>query len=266
MGKKQIDMAKYLTTICTPTTGYNHIDVEYAQTKNIQIIGLKNQKEFLSQVKSTAEHTWALLLAISRNLYTAINTTQNKSKWNRIPYMADELSDKTLGIIGFGRLGKIVAQYGLAFGMNILANDLEASVFIDKPSEVKKCDLNHLLEQSDFIVLLISWSKENYNFIDIDKLRLMKETAYLINTARGELINEQSLLRILKEKKIRGAALDVLSGDSSWGSESKVSHDLIDYAKLNNNLIITPHMGGYGKSSIEKTRKFLTDLFLKQNK
>lgn len=266
IGEKQIDATMHLTTICTPTTGYNHIDVEYAQTKDIEIIGLKNQKEFLSQVKSTAEHTWALLLAISRNLYAAIDTTQNKSEWNRIPYMADELSDKTLGIIGLGRLGKIVAQYGLAFGMNILANDIDETVFIDQPSEVKKCGLNHLLEQSDYVVLLISWNKNNNNFIDIDKLRLMKETAYLINTARGELINEQSLLKILRENKIKGAALDVLWGDSVWDPKESISHDLLDYAKTNSNLIITPHMGGYGKSSIEKTRAFITDLFLKQNK
>ena len=266
LGKNQIDTLKSLSTICTPTTGYNHIDVEYASAKGINIIGLKNEKEFLAQVKSTAEHTWALLLAIARNLYAAIDTTQKKAEWNRIPYKADELSEKTLGIIGYGRLGKIVAQYGIAFGMKILAHDIDESVFVDLPTEVKSCNLNTLLEKSDYVILLISWNQENNHFMDGVKLNSMKKTAYLINTSRGELLDEKALLSSLKEKKLNGAALDVLEGDSIWDPHQKVSNELLAYASKNDNLIITPHMGGYGKSSIEKTRVYLTNLFLNQYK
>jgi len=265
IGKVQMDLLCKLKIICTPTTGYNHIDEEYANQKTIQIIGLKNQKDFLSQVKSTAEHSWALMLSIARNLHPAITDTQKAKKWDRNPYLADELNEKTLGIIGYGRLGKIIGEYGQVFGMNVLAYDLDDKAFHSKPLYVEKTDLDNLLENSDYIILLISWTKENINFIDTKKISLMKKEAYLINTARGELIDEKALLKALKNNKIKGAALDVLWEDSSWDKEKTVYNELLDYSKTNNNLIITPHMGGYGKSSIEKTREFITNLFLKQS-
>ena len=86
----------------------------------------------MCQVKSTAEHTWALLLSITRNLQPAIINTKNKKKWDRNPYLADELNGKNLGIIGYGRLGKIVAEYGHAFGMNVIVNDIDDKVFNKK--------------------------------------------------------------------------------------------------------------------------------------
>lgn len=264
IGKKQIDALQYLKIICTPTTGYNHIDVDHALNKGIQIIGLKNQKNFLCQVKSTAEHTWSLLLSIARNLHPAVENTKNNCIWDRRPYLADELDTKTLGIIGYGRLGKIVADYGRVFGMQVLVNDIDEAAYLGKPADVIKSSLNDLLQKSDYIVLLISWTKENINFMDASKLSLLKKSAYLINTSRGEIIDEKALLESLIESRIKGAALDVICGDSSWGSEKVVSNTLLDYSKEHNNIIITPHMGGYGKDSIEKTRTFITNLFINQ--
>ena len=266
IGKVQMEYLKKLKFICTPTTGYNHIDEEYATKKGIQIIGLKNHEDFLCQVKSTAEHTWALLLSITRNLQPAIINTKNKKKWDRNPYLADELNGKTLGIIGYGRLGKIVAEYGHAFGMNVIVNDIDDNAFNKKPFYLEKVGLNDLLGDADYIILLISWSKDNINFINDKKLSLMKKEAYLINTSRGELIDESALLVALQKNKLEGAAIDVLCGDSSWDKEKTISNELLDYSRSNSNLIITPHMGGYGKSSIEKTRSFITNLFLKQIK
>lgn len=264
LGKKQIDALQDLKIICTPTTGYNHIDVDHALSKGIQIIGLKDYKDFLRQIKSTAEHTWSLLLSIARNLHPAIENTRNSCIWDRKPYLADELDTKTLGIIGYGRLGKIVADYGRVFGMQVLVNDLDEAAYLGKPENVIQSSLTDLLQKSDYIVLLISWSKENINFIDASKLSLFKKSAYLINTSRGELIDEKALLESLSAARIKGAALDVLSNDSSWDTKKTVSNSLLTYSKENNNLIITPHMGGYGKDSIEKTRTFITNLFLSQ--
>lgn len=262
IGKKQINTLQNLKIICSPTTGLNHIDVDYALNKGIQIIGLKDYTDFLSKVKSTAEHTWSLLLSIARNLHPAIESTRNTQIWDRKPYLADELSNKTLGIIGYGRLGKIVAEYGRCFGMQVLANDINESVFQKKSKDIIQTSLTSLLKKSDYIILLVSWSKENFNFIDASKLNLLKKTAYLINTSRGEIIDEEALLKCLIESKIKGAALDVLSEDSTWDSHKIVSNPLLNYSKEKNNLIITPHMGGYGKDSIEKTREFIINLFL----
>ncbi|OUW73399.1 MAG: hypothetical protein CBD76_03885 [Pelagibacteraceae bacterium TMED216] len=264
LGKSQIVNQKNLKCIVTPTTGYNHIDVEYAQKYDIKIIGLQGEVDFLKHVKSTAEHTWALLLSISKNLYPSINSVKKINTWDRNLFLSDELDKKTLGIIGFGRLGRIVSQYANAFGMKILANDIDNEAFKNAPSYINICELTGLLKSSDYIILLISWKQENHRFINSDKLAKFKKGAYLINTSRGEFIDEKALINSLKYGKIKGAALDVLNNDSTWNKSTKIKNDLIEYSKTNNNLIITPHIGGYGKESVKRTREFVTNLFLKE--
>ena len=265
LGEPQIIKQKNLKCIVTPTTGYNHIDIEFAQKQNIKIIGLKGEVEFLSEIKSTAEHTWTLLLSLSKNLYSSIDFVKKANLWDRNPFLADELDRKTLGIIGFGRLGKIVSKYANAFGMKILANDINEKVFNDAPAYINKCQLSELLELSDYIVLLISWRDDNISFINSEKLKKLKKNAYLINTSRGEFIDERALHYSLKKGKIKGVALDVLDNDSAWNKSTKIKNALIKYSKANNNLIITPHIGGYGKESVKRTREYVTNLFLKEN-
>ena len=255
-----IDLQPRLKYIITATTGLNHIDVPYAETKGISVISLKDEQGFLSGIKSTAEHTWALLLALSRKLPAAIDSVNN-GFWERTPFMADELNGKKLGIIGFGRLGKIVAEYANAFGMEVLSFDKNPSVFKDY-NFVKISSLEELLRKSDYVSLHIDWSADNNRFLDEREFTLMKDGAYFINTSRGECINEDALLKYLTNGKIKGAGLDVLDGDSTWSMNSPEHHKLIDYARNNNNLIITPHSGGYGKDSIHKTRLFVTEKFL----
>ncbi len=250
-----------LKYIVTSTTGLNHIDIETAAKMKIELISLKGESEFLSNIKSTAEHTWMLILALIRNLIPAQNSVISDGKWNRLPFLADEMDGKTIGIIGFGRLGKIVSKYANAFGMRVLVNN-NSPIFTNGYS-VEETTLEYLLSESDLVVLMISWSKENINFFNHSKFSKMKPNAYFINTSRGELVNECDLLTALKTKIIKGAAIDVLDGDSTWETEFSGNMDILNYAKSNKNLIITPHMGGYGKDSIEKTRRFVTDKFIK---
>jgi D-3-phosphoglycerate dehydrogenase len=112
------------------------------------------------------------------------------------------------------------------------------------------------------VVLLISWSEANTDFMDAEKFGQMKEGAYFINTARGELVNEEALLHALQSKKVKGAAVDVLWDDSSWSTHAQGSSALLKYQREYSNLLITPHMGGYGKDSIAKTRNFVTNKFI----
>jgi D-3-phosphoglycerate dehydrogenase len=261
IGSEQFKMQPDLKYIVTPTTGLNHIDFDFAQKNGIEIISLKGHFDFLKNIKSTAEHTWLLLLAISRNLYPVVHNVKKNKIWDRKPYLADELNNKKLGIVGFGRLGKIIAEYGIAFGMKVLAYDIDKSKYNDLEIEFKS-NLDDLLEQSDFIVLLISWSNENINFFDSSKFHKLKKESYFINTSRGEFMDSNALINVLLNKKIKGAAIDVIDGDSVWESGRAISNNLIEYAAKYDNLIITPHMGGYGKDSIENTRKFVTQLFL----
>lgn len=260
IGPDEIKLQPDLKYIITPTTGLNHIDLTCAAGKDIKVISLKGEDDFLSQVKSTAEHTWMLLLSLIRNLVPAQKDVK-QGNWNRSPHLADELNTKTIGIIGLGRLGKILVNYAEAFNMNILCNDIDETVFTDTYKRYK-ASLHELLTKSDYVILQVDYRPENQHFFDETKFSLMKEESYFINTSRGEIVDETELLKRLNSGKLKGAALDVMDGDSSWGSKVE-QRPLLHYSKKHKNLIITPHMGGYGRISIEMTRAFVTDKFLK---
>jgi D-3-phosphoglycerate dehydrogenase len=252
-----------LRYLVTPTTGLNHIDMEAAQGRGIHVISLKGEFEFLSGIKSTAEHTWLLLLALIRNLIPAQRNVVQAGGWERVAFLADELGGKSIGIIGFGRLGKIVAGYAKAFGMRVLAHDTDINQY-KSTDGIEAVDLEYLLGNADYITLLIPYSKENIGFMDKAKFKQIKNGAYFINTARGELVVEDALLGALESGKLKGAALDVLHGDSAWEKSIPQGNVVLEYAQTHPNLIITPHMGGYGKESIIRTRDFVVNKFLEK--
>lgn len=264
LGKENLQSQLALKAIITPTTGLNHLDLDYLNYRNIKIISLKGEVDILRSVQSTAEHTWALLLSLIRNISKATLSVKQGS-WDRAVLLCDELNTKTLGIIGFGRLGNIISEYAKAFSMKTMITDIsEESLNNAIAKGVEVVDLSALLAKSDYILLMASYSKENENLINEESFSIMKQTAYFINTSRGEMVDEEALLKALKTKKIKGAALDVLRDDSSWKLHVPKNHPLIEYASLEDNLLITPHIGGYGKVSIEKTREFITRKFIEK--
>lgn len=260
LGPQELKNQEQLEYLLTPTTGLNHIDLDYAERAQIKVLSLKGESEFLAKIQSTAEHTWALLLSLIRNLIPA-HKDVSRGAWDRIPHLAQELNTQTLGIIGLGRLGKILVKYAEAFSMRILCNDLDSSVFSDEYAAYET-DLHPLLEESDYVILQIDYRPENENLFDKELFSKMKDGAFFINTSRGEMVDEEALVEALSSGKLAGAALDVLRGDSAWEAESK-DNNLLRYAREHDNLIITPHMGGYGRISIEMTRDFITKKFIK---
>lgn len=260
MDEQAMDLQPQLRYIVTSTTGLNHIDTKAAAARNIQVVSLKGESEFLASVKSTAEHTWGLLLSLIRHLPGAVKSV-SEGNWNRSIFLSDELDEKKIGIIGYGRLGKIVARYAHAFGMEVLVYDHTPEHYAGHTNIIPST-LDTLLKTSDVVVLLISWSEANTNFMNEEKFNSMKEGVYFINTARGELVDERALLKALESGKLKGAALDVLWDDSSWSTHAEGSLALRNYQRTHNNLLITPHMGGYGKDSIAKTRNFVTNKFI----
>lgn len=261
--KKVINYLPFLKWIITPTTGLNHIDVQEAEKRNIKIVSLKGEVEFLSTIKSTAEHTWALLLTLIRKLPQAIYSVHQEN-WARDKFIAYELAGKKLGIIGYGRIGKIIATYANAFDMQVIAYDINTDQFENKPEFVNISEtIEELLEESDVVSLHIPNSIDNNYFFNKDLFDKMKPGSIFINTSRGELLEENELLHSLQNGLLSGVAIDVMDGDSVWEKKIPASNSLIEYSKYNRNLIITPHIAGYGKESILKTRKFITAKFLK---
>lgn len=254
-----IDASPELKYIVTSTTGLNHIDLKAAEQKGIEVISLKGETAFLNSIKSTAEHTWAILLILIRNLDRAIADVK-KGHWRRGPFLATELDQKTIGIIGYGRLGKIVASYAEVFGMKVLINDVNPASY--EKSKYENTPLDILMTHSDIVSLHIPSNQENHKFFNRAIIEKAKNAFILVNTSRGEVVDEDDLLNALLQNKIKGAATDVLYGDSTWEQNSPSNHPLVQYANKNTNLIITPHMGGYAHESIIRTRDFITNKYL----
>lgn len=262
--KNFIDKMPNLKIIATQTTGLNHIDVAYAEQKGIKIISLRGYTDFLQTITSTAEHAMTLTLSLLRNIPWAFEHVKSGG-WNRLLWRGHELKGKTLGIVGLGRLGKMLAKYGNAFGMKVLASDPYVSSAAMKQYGAKKSDLDNLIKISDIVTLHVLLTDGVYNLIKARHFRMMKPTAYLINTARAELVEKGALFKALKNKWIAGAAVDVLWDETPDGKHLK-KDQLWKYAKTNKNLIISPHIGGAAYEAMYATQEFIAGLVVKHFK
>jgi D-3-phosphoglycerate dehydrogenase len=254
-----LESAPSIKYVVTPTTGLTHVDMDFACSHGITVVSLKNDYAFLQGITATAELTWGLLLSLSRGIPSAIWDV-NETIWNRKEHIGFEVSGKTLGILGLGRLGSLVADYGKAFRMNVIASDPCPSCGNKKG--VVLLPMEEVLAKSDYLSIHVDLNKRTRGLIGSRELALMKDGAFLINTSRGEVVDEEALLDALVSGKLAGAALDVLSDEFSqnedWVSKSK----LIEYSKTHDNLVITPHIGGATRESMEKADRRIVDLLL----
>jgi D-3-phosphoglycerate dehydrogenase len=173
--------------------------------------------------------------------------------WTRDAFRGRELYGKTVGLVGIGRLGSIVAGYCRSFGMEVQGYDPRP----DFPEELaRRCaSLAELMSTSDVISLHVAYHAGTRHLIDADHLRRARRSAVLINTSRGGVIDDAALLAALLEGRLSGAALDVVDGEPDVGAE----HPLVRYARTHDNLILTPHLGGNTVESVAKTEAFIAD-------
>ncbi|MBI2024696.1 MAG: hypothetical protein HYT03_01205 [Candidatus Harrisonbacteria bacterium] len=256
-----MDKMPNLKVIATPTTGLNHVDVAEAKKRGIKIICLRGRTSFLKYIPSTAEKTMALLMASVRKLPWAFDHVR-EGGWDRNLFKGNQLLGKTLGIIGFGRLGKIVAKYARVFGMDVVACDPHLAPKVFSRYGVRRVSMEELFKRSDIVSVHASLTNETTNLIKEKHFRLMKPTAHLINTARGEIVDEKALLKALKNKWMAGAALDVVWNEAGDGSHLK-GNPLLAYARENQNLLIVPHLGGATYEAMQVTEDFIADLVKK---
>lgn len=250
-----------LKFIVSPTTGYNHIDYNYLEYKNIELIFLKGENSFLDNITATRDLTWGLIISSIRNIPLSFNNTLKEKKWNRIPFIGRDLDSLTLGIVGLGRLGKMMFKIASAFGMKINVFDRNIDEEFCRLHNCNILTLEELILHSDIISIHINYEKNNIGFFGEDEFKLMKTGSFFINSARGEVVDEKAMLKYLKQKKIN-AAIDVVANEQN--TDCSIRDELIEYAAENDNLIITPHIGGYTVDSIEKTQVFITKKFLRK--
>lgn len=239
----RIDACPRLKAIVSNTTGHPHIDVAYARRKGVFVACLKFAPEFLKRITPTAEHTWGLLLALTRNLVPA-HRAALAGTWDRRPFGGQAmLSSLSLGIAGHGRLGGMVARYGKAFGMAVRYFDPYVEASAEGAERVGT--LEELVERSDIVSIHVPHEPQTEGMFDAAVFSRFRPGAWLVNTARGELIDWDALLDGLRSGRLAGAALDVFDGEFEPGFAARYpTHPLLAYAREHDNLIITPHIGG----------------------
>lgn len=224
-----IDAAPQLEVISNTAVGFNNIDINYAKSKGIAVC---NTPEILTQ--TTAELAWALLFAIARRIPESDTFMRNGkfTGWKPLLMLGGNIQGKTLGVIGAGRIGTAFALMSKGFNMRVLYSG-KSNPVLDFELNAENVDLQILLRESDFVSLHVPFRDSNYHFIGKDELALMKQTAYLINTARGSVVDEMALITTLQEKRIAGAGLDV------YEHEPALSPGLTELE----NVVLTPHTG-----------------------
>ena len=237
--KEIIDFLPKCKIIANYAVGFNNIDVQYAKSKGIIVT---NTPDILTD--ATADLTMALILTTSRRVLEGDKLIRlNKFKgWKPDLLLGMDLKGKILGIIGAGRIGCATALRAKAFGMKIIYFNRTKKPEFEKEASAQKVSLNKLLKSSDIISIHLPLTKETYHLLNFENLRLLKKTAIIINTARGEIIDERALIRLLKNKEIFSAGLDV------YENEPVINKELLTME----NIVLLPHIGSAGKDTRDK--------------
>ncbi len=233
-----------LRVVSTYSVGFDHIDVEECTKRGIYVC---NTPGVLTE--AVAELTWALILAICRRIVEADEEVRKGRwpAWYPTYLLGMELRGKTLGIVGLGRIGSVVARIARGFDMKVIYYDVRRKPDLELLLGVEYKPLDELLKEADIVSIHVPLTKETYHMIGERELKLMKPTAYLINTARGPVVDTKALVKALKEGWIRGAALDVFEQEPL-----PPDHEL---CKLKN-VVLAPHIG----SATYEARKAMADM------
>lgn len=242
--KQVIDAASNLKAISTYSVGYDHIDIEYAKSKKIKI---GYTPDVLTD--ATADLSMTLMLDLLRRVSEGDRIIR-EGKWKEIygayDYIGTEIAGKTLGVLGMGRIGTQMAKRAKAFGMNVIFHNRHKI-----SSKVGKyVTLDNLLKKSDVLSIHVPSTKETLELIDLSKIKKMRKTAFIVNTARGKIIKESDLILALKKKIIAGAGLDVFKNEPI-GKNNPLT-------KMQN-VVLAPHIG----SSTDQTRAKMAEITVK---
>ena len=257
LNKQVLSETMRCKVLATPVTGIDHIDEALCQQLGVTICCLRGERTFLREVRATSEMAVGMAIALMRNLPQAVSSVK-EGHWQRDWFRGNELYKKTVGIIGFGRLGSIVADYFKAFGMRVLAYDIRTDL---KSDVVEFTDsIEALVAQSDLVSLHVNYNPSTHHLIGEQIFSHFKPGAVFINTSRGGIVDESAMLKALATRQIAGAALDVLQGEPAIDTQNP----LVAYAKANTNLLILPHIGGNTYESFEKTEDFIAEKVIKE--
>lgn len=236
-----LDAGGRLAVVGRAGVGLDNVDVPAATERGVLVVNAPT-----SNIVSAAEHAVALLLAVARRV-PAADQSLRAGEWKRSAFSGVELNDKTIGVVGFGKIGQLVAQRLMAFGGRLLAYDPYASASLAAQVGVELVELDELLRRSDVISIHLPRTPETKGIIDADALAKVKEGAIVVNAARGGLVDEEALADAVREGRVGGAGVDV------FATEPTTSSSLFELP----NVVVTPHLGA---STAEAQDRAATDV------
>lgn len=236
-----------LHTVASLTTGTTHIDLAFLKSRGIRCVSLSAVRTSINTVSSTAELTVALIFALGRSVVAAHTEVVAKGVWQRMNFWGNELRGRTIGVIGYGRIGAQVSGMAAALGLRVVAHDIEADV----PRPLRVASLRELLGKSDIVTLHADFRGEV--IIGSEELAACRSRPLLVNTARGELVDEQAVCSALESGVLGGYATDVLVGENveHW---DPFSDPIIALARNGHNVVVTPHLGGCTVEGFQATQ------------
>jgi D-3-phosphoglycerate dehydrogenase len=251
--KNFIDKATNLQFIARVGAGLESIDCEYATTKGIQLIAAPEGNR-----NAVGEHALGMLLSLFNNLNKADKEVK-KGQWNRESNRGHELDGKTVGIIGYGNMGKAFAKKLKGFESQVLCYDILPNVADENAKQVA---LETLQEKADILSLHVPWTSETDKMINTNFINSFQKPFWLLNLARGKCVVTKDLVAALKSKKVLGAGLDVLeyeklSFENLFDEQTKNSD--FEYLRQADNVLLTPHIGGWTVESHEKLAQTIVD-------
>ncbi len=226
-----LEAGKDLKVVSNYAVGFDNIDVEEATKRDIAVT---NTPGVLTE--ATAEITFTLMLAVTRNVVKGDRFVREDrfEGWDPMLLLGHELHGKTLGVVGMGNIGKKVAEISQGFDMDVIYYDQERKEDMEDKVDAKKVDIDTLMKKSDFVTLHVPLLDATEKMIGKRELELMKEDAYIVNAARGEVVDEDALVEVLEKEKIAGAGIDVYANEPHGANP--------DYYDLEN-VVLAPHLG-----------------------
>jgi len=257
VSKEILEKLPSLKFVATQSTGFDHIDVEACKSRGISVSNVPHYGE-----NTVAEHTFALILALSRNVHKSyVRTLQGNFSIDGL--MGFDLQGKTLGVIGTGHIGLHVIRIAKGFGMHVIAYDVKEDPFLAEVLRFQYAPIEEVMASADIISLHLPYNESTHHIVDEKMLAKVKKGALIINTSRGGLIDGNALLGALDAKQVGGAALDVLEGEELILDEKQLLYYKQENQKLEelaknhillkrDNVVFTPHIAFYSQEALER--------------
>ena len=257
LDEKMLTKFQSLRLIATPTTGLTHIDLSYCRKRGIDIISLRDCRERMPEITATPEHTLGLVLTMLRHIVVSHNHVLESGSFQRDKFIGSQVSDITVAIIGYGRVGKKLDEYLTFLGATTQVFDARTENMSEYRCVRGIHDAHEFLPNCDAICICASHDNGDPPIVTDGFLKAVKFGAYLINTARGEVLDELAVVKALRNGRLAGVACDVLSAENRG---LDISNSPLFNACLDGyNVIITPHIGGACFGAMRKTERFIAE-------